>query len=61
MKNKQDTNYKGSWAEQEFLRKQNEKVEKNENWGKPAIIHPDLKNAISLGPIDHKWARIFNG
>jgi hypothetical protein len=29
--------------------------------GKPSILIPGFENAVSLGPIDPKYARIFNG
>jgi hypothetical protein len=55
-----DTPYERSWADEEFRRANNKPVHSPlpDWWGKPAILIPNL---ITIGPIDAKWARVFNG
>jgi hypothetical protein len=72
-----DTPYENSWADQEFKRTHKAITQFNvwtgereiveweriylptPEWhGSPSVLIPNL---VSLGPIDHKWARIFNG
>ena len=51
-----DTQWQGSWAQQEQERPKVDRL--SADFGKPAVLIPNL---VTLGPIDHKWARIFNG
>lgn len=55
-KQKPDTKWEGSWAHQEATRPKVDRLSKD--WGKPAVLIPNL---VTLGPIDPKWARVFNG
>ena len=55
-KPKVDTAWQGSWAQQEQDRPKVDRL--TEHFGKPAVLIPNL---VTLGPIEHKWARAFNG
>lgn len=59
MKQKPDTKWQGSWAQQEKDRPKQDNL--SAHWGKPNILIPGFDKMISLGPIDPKYARIFNG
>lgn len=54
-----DTPYKNSWAHQELTRPKVDRL--SQDFGKPAILIPGFEKSVSLGPIDHKHARTFNG
>lgn len=60
MKHKQTVNTPriDSWAFTEAKRV----VVPNMDWrGKPSILIPGFDKATVLGPIDHKWVKVFNG